>query len=67
MFASGFSFGLPQPKELLKTRQQGLPWWCSGQESSLPTQGTPVQALTQEDPAALEQLGLRASTTEAHL
>ena len=39
-----FSRGLQQ----LSSRAEGLPWWLSGKDSALPTQGSWIQSLVQK-------------------
>ena len=49
----GFNFGLPQPKRTVKNKTTGTSLVVQWTGIRLPMQGTPVQALTQEDPTCL--------------
>ena len=46
---------------------QGLPWWCSGQESACQCRGHGFELWSRKIPHAMEQQSPRATTTEARM
>ena len=61
------SFLLKEIPYFLKNRNLGLPWWCSGQESSCQCRGHGLDPWAGKIPQAVEQLSPCATTTEPAL